>query len=100
MRSHNSIFPLPQGALSVHAKGDHNHVRRYKSYSWMETGLNRRERFSFGAMPTPNIADRTHKLANERKNDKINKCKISKCKINWYRTSANNRNEEWSNEEI
>ena len=59
MRSRNPVYPLPQGAFSVHINGDHNHVSRYKSYSWMETGLNRRESFSFGAMPSPNIPDLT-----------------------------------------
>ena len=59
MRSRNPIYPLPQGAFSVHINGDHNHVSRYKSYSWMETGLNRGESFSFGAMPSPNIPDLT-----------------------------------------
>ena len=53
MRSRNPVYPLPQGAFSVHINGDHNHVSRYKSYSWMETGLNRQESFSFGAMPGP-----------------------------------------------
>ena len=59
MRSRNPVYPLPQGAFSVHINGDHNHVSRYKSYSWMETGLNRQESFSFGAMPSPNIPDLT-----------------------------------------
>ena len=59
MRSRNPVYPLPQGAFSVHINGDHNHVSRYKSYSWMETGLNRWESFSFGAMPSPNIPDLT-----------------------------------------
>ena len=59
MRSRNPVYPLPQGAFSVHINGDHNHVSRYKSYSWMETGLNKRESFSFGAMPSPNISDLT-----------------------------------------
>ena len=55
MRSRNLVCPLPQGALSIHINGNHNHVSRYKSYSWMETKLNRRESFSLGAMPSPNI---------------------------------------------
>ena len=38
MRSRNPVYPLPQGAFSVHINGDHNHASRYKSYSWMETG--------------------------------------------------------------
>ena len=28
------------------------------SYFWIETGLNKQESFSFGAMPRPNIPDR------------------------------------------
>ena len=59
MRSRNPVYPLPKGAFSVHINGDHNHVSRYKSYSQMETGLNRWESFSFGAMPRPNIPDLT-----------------------------------------
>ena len=59
MRSRNPVYPLPQEAFSVHINGKHNHVSRYKSYSWMDTGLNRRESFSFGAMPSPNIPDLT-----------------------------------------
>ena len=59
MRSRNPIYPLPQGAFSVHINGDHNDVFRYKSYSWMETGLNRREIFFFDGMPSPNIQDLT-----------------------------------------
>ena len=59
MRSRNPVYPLPQGAFSVHINGDHNHFFRYKSYSCMETGLNRRESFSFGAIPSPNIPDLT-----------------------------------------
>ena len=59
MRSRNPVYPLPQEAFSVHINGDHNQVSRYKSYSWMETGLNRRESFSFGAMSTANIPDLT-----------------------------------------
>ena len=57
MRSLNPVYPLPQGPFSVHINGDHRPVSRCKSYSWMETGLNRRESFSFGAMPSPNIPD-------------------------------------------
>ena len=59
MRSSNLVYPLPQGAFSVYINGDHNHISRCKSYSWMETGLNKRESFSFGAMPIPNIPDLT-----------------------------------------
>ena len=55
MRSRNPLYPLPKGPISVHINGDHNPFSRYKSYSSMESGLNRRERFSFGAMPSPNI---------------------------------------------
>ena len=58
----NPLYSLLQGAFSVHINSDHNHVYRYKSYSWMETGLNRRESLSFGAMPSQNIPD----LANAR----------------------------------
>ena len=39
MHSRNPAYPLPQGAFSVHINGDHNHVSRYKSYSfrnWVE----------------------------------------------------------------
>ena len=59
MRSRNLVYPLPQGAFSVHINGDHNRVSRYKCYSLMETRLNRRESFSFSAMPSPNIRDLT-----------------------------------------
>ena len=51
MCSHNPVYPLPQGALSVHINGDHNHVSRHKPCSLMETGWNRKESFSFGAFP-------------------------------------------------
>ena len=57
MRSRNTLYPLLQGAFSVHINGDHNHVSSYKSYSLMETTLNRRESLSFSAMPSPNISD-------------------------------------------
>ena len=63
MRSRNPVYSLLQGAYSIHINDDHNHVSRYKFYSWMEIGLNRRESFSFGAMPCPNISD----LAKARK---------------------------------
>ena len=43
--------------FSVHINGDHSHVSRCKSYSWMETGLNMRESFSFGTIPSPNVQD-------------------------------------------
>ena len=59
MLSRYPIYPLPQRAFSVHINGNHNHVSRYKSYSRMETGLNRQESFSFGAIPSPNIPDLT-----------------------------------------
>ena len=59
MRSHTPVYPLPQRAFSVHINGDHNHVSRYEFYSEMETGFNRPESFSFGAMPSPNISDLT-----------------------------------------
>ena len=59
MRSCNLVYPLPQGAFSMHINGDHNHISRYKSYFWMETMSNRRESFSFGAVPSPNIPDLT-----------------------------------------
>ena len=59
MRSCNPIYPLPEGAFSVHINGDNNHVSRYKFYFWMETGLNRQESFSFSTMPSPNIPDLT-----------------------------------------
>ena len=59
MRSRNPVYSLPQGAFFVHINGDHNHVSRYKPYSWMETGVNRREKFSFSDMPSPNIPDLT-----------------------------------------
>ena len=59
MRSRNPVYPLPQVAFSEYFNGDYNHVSRYKSYSWMETGLNRWESFSIGAMPSPNIQDLT-----------------------------------------
>ena len=55
MRSRNPVYPLPQLAFCVHINSDDNQVSRCKSYSWMETGLNRRETFSFGAMSSPNI---------------------------------------------
>ena len=57
MRSRNPEYPLPQGFFSVHINGDHSHVSRCKSYSWMETGLYMRESFSFGAIPSPNVQD-------------------------------------------
>ena len=57
MHSSNQVCTLSQGALLLHSNGDHNHVSRHKSYSWMETGLNRRESFSFGVMPSSNIPD-------------------------------------------
>ena len=57
MRSRNTLYPLPQGVFSVHINGDRNHVSSYKSYSLMETTLNRRESLSFSAMPSPNISD-------------------------------------------
>ena len=28
------VYPLPQGTFSGHINGDHNHVSRYKSYSY------------------------------------------------------------------
>ena len=59
MLSRNPVYPLPQRAFSVHINGDHNLVSRYKSHSRMETGLNRQESFSFGAIPSPNIPDLT-----------------------------------------
>ena len=59
MRSHTPVYPLPQRAFSVHINGDHNPVSRYEFYSEMETGFNRPESFSFGAMPSPNISDLT-----------------------------------------
>ena len=30
MSSRNPVYPLPQGAFSVHINGDHNQVSRYK----------------------------------------------------------------------
>ena len=33
IRSRNPVYPLPQGAFSVHINDDHNHVSRYKFYS-------------------------------------------------------------------
>ena len=57
IHSRNPVYPLPQGALSVHINGDNNHVYRYNYYSWMEPGLNRWEGFSFSAMPRSNISD-------------------------------------------
>ena len=59
MRSRNPVYPLPQGVFSVHSNADHNYVSRYKSYSWIETGLKRPESSSFSAMPSPNIPDLT-----------------------------------------
>ena len=53
----NPVYPLPQGFFSAHINGDHKHVSRYKSYSSMETGLNRLESFSFVAITSPNISD-------------------------------------------
>ena len=58
MRWRNPVYTLPQGAFFIHINGDHiNHVSRHKSYSWMENGMNRRESFSFGVMPSSNIPD-------------------------------------------
>ena len=57
MRSRNLVHPPPQRAFSVHINDNHNHISRYKSYSWMETGLNRKESFSYSTMPSPNIPD-------------------------------------------
>ena len=59
MRSHNPVYPLPQGAFSIHINGNHYHNSRYKSYSWIEIGSNRQGSFSFGAMPSSNIPDLT-----------------------------------------
>ena len=57
MRSRNTVYPLLQGDFSVYIYGNHNNVSRCKSYSSMENGLNRRESFSFGATPSPDISD-------------------------------------------
>ena len=57
MRSRNPVNPLPQGIFYVHINSDHNHVFRYKSYFRMETRLNKRQSFSFSAMPSPNNPD-------------------------------------------
>ena len=59
MRACNPVYLLPQETFSVHINGDHNHSSRYSYYSLMETELNRRESFSFGAMPSSNIPDLT-----------------------------------------
>ena len=55
MLSRNAVHLLPQGAFPVQIDGGHNHVSRYKSYSRMETGLNRQESLSFGALDSPKI---------------------------------------------
>ena len=55
MRSRNAVHLLPQGTFPIQIDGGHNHVSRYKSYSRMETGLNRQESLSFGALDSPKI---------------------------------------------
>ena len=56
MRSRNRISTPTRGFFRT-INGDHNHVPRHKSYSWVETDLNRWKSFSFRAMPSPNILD-------------------------------------------
>ena len=53
----NPVYPLPQGALSVHINGDHNHISICKSHTKTETGLNRQENIFFVTIPIPNIPD-------------------------------------------
>ena len=61
MRSRNSVYPLPQGAFSVHMNGEHIDVSSHEPYHSMETGLNRKERFPFAAILCPNIAQQSDK---------------------------------------
>ena len=57
MRSRNPVYPLQKGSLSIHSNGNHKHISRHKSYSCMETELNKRKSFLVGTMPSPNIPD-------------------------------------------
>ena len=45
----------PWRVFSAHISGDHNHISRYKSNIFKLNGLKRRDKISFGAMPSPNI---------------------------------------------
>ena len=49
----------PVKGFSAHISSDHNHVSRYKSNIFKLNKLNRRDKISFGAMPSPNIASLT-----------------------------------------
>ena len=59
----------PVKGFSAHISGDHNHVSRYKSNIFKLNGLNRRDKISFGAMPSPNIPSLTVML--EKLSDKL-----------------------------
>ena len=85
MRSCNPVYLLSQQAFYVHINGDHNHISRYKSYSWMETGLNTWESFSFGAMLSPNIPD----LAKARQDLPLPDSQIGTFELSLYGTIIN-----------
>ena len=56
-------------ALSAHISGDHNHFSRCSSNICKLNGLNRPDKISFGAIPSPNIPSLTVLL--EKLSDKL-----------------------------
>ena len=58
MRSCDPIYPLPQGAFSIHINGDHNTFPGTSLIPEWKLGWIG-ESFSFGTMPSPNIPDLT-----------------------------------------
>ena len=56
-------------AFSAHISGDHNHLSWNRSNIFKLNELNRRDKVSFGAMPSPNIPSLTVLL--EKLSDKL-----------------------------